>query len=164
MNTTKKIVLGIDPGFGIAGFGVISVQGATSTMVEYGCIKTSPQKSFATRLNILFDETTKLISRISPQIIAIEKLYFENNAKTAIDVGQARGVIMLAAVQSHIPIVECTPLQVKLAATGYGKAEKRQVQQMIKTLLHLKETPKPDDAADALAIAFCGSQMFSYQK
>lgn len=159
MSSLQKIVLGIDPGFGIAGFGVILLSGTTISSLEYGCIKTSAKDPFALRLNTLFDEMTKLIARTSPDVIAIEKLYFENNAKTAIDVGQARGVIMLAAYKAGLPIIECTPLQVKLAATGYGKAEKRQVQHMIKTLLHLKEIPKPDDAADALAIAFCASQM-----
>jgi len=146
-------ILGIDPGIGRCGWGVIEAQNAKLKMLNCGCIETSPKKAVEKRLEEIYSEITKLIKTYSPEVLAIEELFFNTNAKTAFVVGQARGVILLAAAQSNLEIAIYTPLQVKLAVTGYGRAEKPQVGQMVKTLLSLKEVPKPDDTADGLAIA-----------
>lgn len=156
---TTRVVLGIDPGFGSLGYAVITEKSGMMRAIDYGCLKTPASDSFPSRLNALFTTVTKLITTHCPSRIGVEKLFFEKNTKTAIDVAQARGVILLACCQSAIPIIECTPLQVKLAATGYGKAEKKQVQHMMKLLLGLPVLPKQDDAADALAIAYCAFLM-----
>lgn len=159
LKKSEKIILGIDPGFGSIGYGVIRMSGGNPTPLDYGCFHTKPGTFFSKRLLQIFTEITALITSTTPDVIGVEKLFFEKNSKTAIEVSHARGVILLAAEGAGIPIVECTPLQVKLAATGYGKADKRQVQQMVARVLQLKKIPRPDDAADALAIALCASSM-----
>jgi len=146
-------IIGIDPGIGRCGWGVIDFGKGKLTTLNYGCIETSPKKSVGERLEEVYSEISKLIKKYSPQVLSIEELFFNNNAKTAFVVGQARGVILLAAAQQKLEIAIYTPLQVKLALTGYGRAEKPQVGQMVKVLLKLKEIPKPDDTADGLAIA-----------
>lgn len=156
---SPSIILGIDPGFGSIGYGAISVTAGDPTALSYGCLHTTPGVAFPKRLLKIFDDVSALIRDIAPDVIGVEKLFFEKNSKTAIEVSHARGVIILAAERAGVPIIECTPLQVKLAATGYGKADKRQVQQMIARVLKLKEIPRPDDTADALAIALCASSM-----
>ncbi|CAM3509069.1 crossover junction endodeoxyribonuclease RuvC [Marinicrinis lubricantis] len=148
-------VLGIDPGIAIVGFGFIDKKGSQLSPVQYGSIQTEAHTDPALRLMQVYDATVQLIDRYQPQEIAIEKLFFNRNVTTAFAVGQARGVIILAAAQKGLKIAEYTPLQVKQAVVGYGKAEKRQVQEMVKMFLRLKEVPKPDDVADALAIAIC---------
>lgn len=153
----RQIVLGVDPGYGALGYGVIAIEKDRVSALDYGCLTTPAADPFPERLNALFESLTTIIASAAPSRIAIEKLFFEKNTKTAIDVSQARGVIMLAAVRAGLTIVECTPLQVKLAVTGYGKAEKKQVQHMMKLLLKLPSLPRQDDAADALAIAYCGA-------
>lgn len=155
----KKKILGIDPGFGSLGYAVIGEEKGHMRALDYGCLKTSAQNSFPARLVLIYQTVTNIIATHHPERIGIEKLFFEKNTKTAIDVAQARGVILLACHRSVIPVIECTPLQVKLAATGYGKAEKKQVQYMMKLLLGLPVLPKQDDAADALAIAYCAFRM-----
>ena len=146
-------ILGIDPGIGRCGWGVIEAENSKLKMLSCGCIETSPKKAVEKRLEEIHDEITKFIKTYSPDVLSIEELFFNTNAKTAFVVGQARGVILLAATQNNLTIAIYTPLQVKLALTGYGRAEKPQVGQMVKTLLGLKEIPKPDDTADGLAIA-----------
>lgn len=152
---TCSIILGIDPGLADTGFGVIQKQGSKLKLVDYGCIKTSSKLAMENRLEEIYQSLAKLIKKYRPQIIAVEKLFFCKNVKTALAVGQARGVVILAAGQNNLPLYEFTPLQVKLALTSYGKADKNQVQQMVKIVLGLKQIPKPDDAADALAVAVC---------
>jgi crossover junction endodeoxyribonuclease RuvC len=146
-------ILGIDPGIGRCGWGVIESQNGKLNMLNCGCIETSPKQTVEKRLEEIHRKIVKLIKTYSPDALSIEELFFNTNAKTAFVVGQARGVILLAAAQNNLEIAIYTPLQVKLALTGYGRAEKPQVGQMVKTLLALKEIPKPDDTADGLAIA-----------
>ena len=149
------IILGIDPGYAIVGFGVISYNGSRFKVLEYGAITTDKNTPFPERLNEIYDRMNYLLDKYQPASISIEKLYFNTNTTTAISVAQARGVCVLAGVKHGVEIAEYTPLQVKMAVTGYGRAEKHQIMEMTKTLLSLKEIPKPDDAADALAIAIC---------
>lgn len=148
-------VLGIDPGIAIVGFGFIDKQGHKLVPVQYGSIQTEANTDSAVRLREIYEATVHLIDKYKPDAVAIEKLFFNKNVTTALTVGQARGVLMLAAVQKGIEIAEYTPLQVKQAIVGYGKAEKKQVQEMVRMFLHLQTVPKPDDVADALAIAIC---------
>lgn len=143
-------ILGIDPGYAIVGFGIVSYHGADFTPLEYGAITTEAGTRFAARLTAIYDDLDYLLKRFQPDCIAIERLYFTSNQKTVIDVAQARGVIVLCAEQHQIPMYEYTPLQVKQAVVGYGKAEKRQVMDMTRRILKLAQIPKPDDAADAL--------------
>lgn len=147
--------LGIDPGTATTGFGVVDETDNKLTLVDYGCIKTSPKNGMPDRLKLISSELKKVINKFKPEIIAVEQLFFAANSKTAIKVGEARGVILLTAAQAGVKVSEYTPLQVKQALTGYGKADKKQIQYMVKNLLKCMETPKPDDAADALAIAIC---------
>jgi len=149
------VILGVDPGLADTGFGVIEKQGSYLKMIDYGCIKTKAKIPTAIRLTEIYQNLNKLIKKFKPDIIAIEQLFFCKNVKTALAVGQARGVIVLAGGKNNLIIHEFTPLQVKQALTTYGKASKNQVQQMVKVILNLKNIPKPDDAADALAIAVC---------
>lgn len=151
----KMRVLGIDPGIAIVGFGFIDKVGHKLTPVQYGAITTEAHTPQEIRLQQVYDATCALIDKYKPETIAVEKLFFNKNVTTAFAVGQARGVIMLAAAQKGLSIAEYTPLQVKQAVVGYGKAEKRQVQEMVKMFLKLSVVPKPDDVADALAIAIC---------
>ena len=148
-------ILGIDPGYAILGYGVVDVSGTRLTPVDYGVIETTPEERLPERLNRLYDGTNALIERFHPDMAVFEELFFYHNATTAIQVGAGRGVAMLAAQQGGIPLYEYTPMQIKLAVTGNGHADKKQVQQMVKLLLNLKTVPKPDDAADALGAAIC---------
>ncbi len=148
------IILGIDPGTATTGFGIIK-KNAKLKLIEYGCIKTATNLTTAERLKELHNQLNLLIKKHKPDMVAVEDIFFFKNLKTVVKVSQARGVILLTAAKSKIPIFECTPLQVKQATTSYGRAEKIQVQKMVKILLNLKEIPKPDDAADALAAAIC---------
>ena len=147
------IVLGIDPGIARMGWGVIEVQSSKFKVQSYGCVETKAGTSIEKRLLIVYKEVVKLIEKYNPDALAVEELFFNTNAKTAFIVGQARGVILLSASQQNIEIATYTPLQVKMAITGYGRAEKAQIGQMVKVLLKLREIPKPDDVADALAVA-----------
>lgn len=153
----SKIILGIDPGIADTGFGVIKNADNKLTCLTYGAIKTSAKLELPNRLEAINLELTKIIKKYRPDLIAIEELFFCNNVKTALIVGQARGVIVLTAKQNKIRAVEFTPYQVKQAVSTYGHAKKDQVQRMVKLILNLKELPKPDDAADALAIAICAT-------
>ena len=152
------VVFGIDPGYAIVGWGAISFQSNTYKAIGYGSVETEAHTDFNERLEYIYDELYSILSRCRPDALAIERLYFQTNQKTAIKVAQARGVTLLAAQKLKIPIFEYTPLQVKIAVTGYGKARKPQVMEMTRRLLKLEEMPKPDDTADALAIAICHIQ------
>lgn len=152
------VVFGIDPGYAIVGWGAISFNSNTYKTLGYGSIETEAHTDFNQRLEYIYNELYTILKRCRPDALAIEKLFFQNNQKTAIMVAEARGVTLLAAQQLRIPIYEYTPLQVKTAVTGYGKAKKPQVMDMTKRLLKLEEMPKPDDTADALAIAICHTQ------
>lgn len=152
-----NLILGIDPGIADTGFGVIKNKNNKLIGLNYGSIKTSAKLNLSDRLEIINLELTKLIKKYQPDLISIEELFFCKNIKTALIVSQARGVIVLTAKQNKIPIMEFTPLQVKQAVSSYGQADKQQVRRMVKLLLNLEELPKPDDAADALAIAICAS-------
>ncbi len=149
------VILGIDPGYAIVGYGVIAYRNNHFTVVDYGAITTDAKTPFNERLEIIYDELTAIIEKYSPEAMAIEKVFYNSNAKTVIDVSQARGVIMLAAQKKGLPAYEYTPLQVKQSVVGYGRAEKKQVQEMIRRILGLEKVPKPDDTADALAMAVC---------
>jgi len=149
------LILGIDPGTARIGVGLIEYKNKKATIKGYDCLTTSTRDNTAARLADLHGQLTKFIKKHQPAIIAVEDIFFFKNLKTAIKVSQARGVILLAAAQQNLPVYEYTPLQVKQALTGYGRAEKKQMQQMVKVVLKLKEFPKPDDAADALAVAVC---------
>lgn len=146
-------VIGIDPGTGRLGWAVINHERGGDSLVDCGCFETKVRSELPDRLEKIFLFLNELINKHRPDSFAVESLFFATNAKTAFDVGAARGVILLSAQQAHLPIFQYTPLQVKSSLTGYGKAEKNQVQYMVTKILHLKETPKPDDAADAVAIA-----------
>jgi len=148
-------ILGIDPGYAIVGAGVVDYTGNQFALIEARAITTEATTPFDQRLREIYAGVAGLITQHRPAAMAIEKLFFNTNAKTAIDVAQARGVILLAAAQAGVPVYEYTPLQVKQSVVGYGRAEKRQVQDMVKLLLRLNTCPKPDDVADALAIAIC---------
>ena len=149
------IILGLDPGLAITGFGIINCEGNRLKPISYGCIRTDAKLSLPLRLRKIFEETEILINKYNPQEIAVESLFFNSNAKTALVVGQARGVTLLAMAQHNLATSDYTPLQVKQAVVGYGRADKSQVQNMVKALLCLPECPTPDDAADALAVAIC---------
>lgn len=152
------VVFGIDPGYAIVGWGAISFKTNCYKALGFGAIETPANMDFNARLEYIYDEIYSILNRCKPDALAIEKLYFQTNQKTAINVAQARGVILLAAQKLKIPIFEYTPLQVKTTVTGYGKAKKPQVMEMTRRLLKLDEVPKPDDTADALAIALCHTQ------
>jgi crossover junction endodeoxyribonuclease RuvC len=150
------IILGIDPGTATTGYGIIE-KSKPLRCIDYGVIKTETSSTDAERLKKLNDELLKIIKKYKPSIMAVERLYFFKNLKTVMPVSQAKGVILLSAAQNNLPIREFTPPQVKMAVVGYGKAEKKQVQKMVKLILELEKEPKPDDAADALAVAICCS-------
>lgn len=158
------VILGIDPGYAIVGYGAIRHDGGKYQPMGHGVILTYSSMAFEERLNFIFDNVTKMIIECKPDVIAIEKLYFQNNQKTAIDVAQARGVTILAAVRANVTICEYTPLQIKMALTGYGRALKPQIMQMTKKLLRLKQMPKYDDTCDALAVAICHAQTCALQQ
>jgi len=148
-------ILGIDPGYAIVGFGVVDYAGANFAPIEYGAILTEAHTPFTDRLCAIDTDIHEILRRYEPDCMAVEKLFFTNNRTTGIDVAQARGILILAAAKKGIPVYEYTPLQVKQAVVGYGKAEKSQVMDMTRRILRLEQIPKPDDAADALAIAIC---------
>lgn len=150
-------IIGIDPGTGILGFGIIEVLSGKTTLVDGGVIKTSSTESDAERLKTIFEELTSVIKTTQPTEMSVEKLFFAQNVTTAMTVSQARGVVLLAGMQAGLKISEYTPLQIKQALTGYGRADKKQIQEMVRVILNLKETPKPDDCADAIAAAICHS-------
>ena len=153
-------ILGIDPGFATMGYGVIEKDGRGGlSAIDYGAIITPPSENAAVRLAMLAENLETLIRKHAPDAVSVEELFFNDNAKTAIKVAQARGVILLCAVRECGNLFEYTPLQIKQALTGNGRAEKQQIQYMVRVILKLKETPKPDDAADALAAAICHAHM-----
>jgi crossover junction endodeoxyribonuclease RuvC len=149
------LILGIDPGIAITGYGLIEVKGHKFAPVDYGCIRTSAQQEENQRLLLLHEQLSAVIVRYKPSVLAVEELFFSRNTRTAMAVGQARGVILLTAAEYGLDVVEYTPLEVKQGIVGYGRADKKQVQEMVKVLLNLAEVPRPDDAADALAVAIC---------
>lgn len=149
------VVLGIDPGYAIVGYGIVKYQNNRFTPIEFGAVTTTAGTEFSTRLEKIYEDVYALIQKYKPDAISIEKLFFNTNSTTAIDVAQARGVILLAAKKNNIPYFEYTPLQVKQAVTGYGRAQKPQVMEITRRLLGLEKCPKPDDTADALAMAIC---------
>ena len=148
-------ILGIDPGYALMGYGIIEKRGNRFSACDYGSVSTEAGEPMPHRLKFLYASLMDIIAEWQPQEAAIEELFYNTNAKTVINVGQARGVAVLACVNSGLKIAEYTPLQIKQALTGYGRAEKQQVQQMVKALLSLEKVPKPDDTADALAVAIC---------
>ena len=151
-------IMGIDPGYAIVGVGLVDYDNVRFSLVEYGAITTPAELPFETRLRQIYDDMVGIITQYRPDAVAMEQLFFTTNRTTAIAVAEARGVLLLATEQQGVPVFSYTPLQVKSAVVGYGKAEKRQVMLMTQHLLHMKEIPKPDDAADALALAICHSR------
>ncbi len=149
------IILGIDPGYAIVGWGVVDYQNTRFRPLAYGAITTPSDMEFSARLERIYDEMSLILAKYKPQEASVEELFFTNNKTTGIGVGQARGVILLACRKAGVPVSEYTPMQVKQAVVGYGKAEKKQVMEMTKVLLSLPSVPKPDDTADALAMAIC---------
>ena len=151
----KMIILGIDPGYAIVGYGVINYEANRFQVLDYGAITTPAGMPFVERLDVIDRDLNMIFEKYHPQAMAIEKLFYNTNAKTVIDVAQARGVTVLAAYRNKAEIFEYTPLQVKQSVVGYGRAEKKQVQEMTRVILNLEKIPKPDDTADALAMAIC---------
>ena len=149
------IVLGVDPGTARMGYGIVSREGSSLRMIDYGCLETIDDRPLSARLLLLHDGLTDLLETHRPDAVGVERLFFNKNVQTAFAVGQARGVVLLAAAQHGLPVVELGPHEVKLAVTGYGRASKDQVQRMVGLLLSMTELPRPDDAADALAVAVC---------
>ncbi len=151
-------ILGVDPGTGILGFGVINVDGGKSQLVDAGVIRTPVKEDDAVRLQTIYDELSDIIAATKPAVMSVEKLFFARNVTTAMTVAQARGVVLLCGRQAGLTIYEYTPMQIKMAITGYGKADKKQVQEMVRVILGLNEAPKPDDCADAIAAALIHAQ------
>lgn len=149
------LIMGIDPGTAITGFGIVQYTNNKFKLVECGAIRTEASLPLYKRLHILYNDLSSLIKEYQPQQYAVEELFFNKNTRTALAVGHARGVALLAGVKAGLDVYEYTPLQVKQAVVGYGRAEKQQVQYMVKTLLKLPVVPKPDDVADAIAVAIC---------
>lgn len=147
------VILGVDPGIGRCGWGVIETNGSKITAIEYDCIETIPNSEIGERLFAIYNQIKKIIKKHKPDEVSVEEIFFGANSKTALTVGQARGVVLLAASENAVPISVYTPLQVKMALTGYGRADKNQIAQMVKLLLNLSVIPKIDDTTDALAIA-----------
>jgi crossover junction endodeoxyribonuclease RuvC len=158
------IFLGIDPGTAIMGYGLIEQKGNHLKALTYSCWQTPAHTPLAERLLMLYEYIDAFLKKSQPDHMAIEELFFNRNTTTALSVGHARGVALLASAQNGIPVYEYTPLQVKQAVVGYGRADKRQVQQMVKGLLHLDQIPRPDDTADALAIAICHAHSFALDR
>lgn len=149
------IILGIDPGYAIVGYGIIRYENNRFTILDFGAITTPAGMAFEDRLKCIYEDLCYLFDKFKPEAMAVEKLFFNTNKKTAVDVAQARGVILLAAKMNGAECFEYTPLQVKQSVVGYGRAEKKQVQEMTRQILNLNAVPKPDDTADALAMAIC---------
>ena len=148
-------ILGIDPGYAIIGFGLIQGNRAQQSLVQYGAIRTEAGERLSARLRQIYKDITLLIEQFQPDAVAVEEIFFHTNVTTALGVAHARGVLLLAAETLQVPLFEYTPLQVKLAVSGYGRASKAQMMDMVRRHLKLQENPKPDDAADALAVALC---------
>lgn len=157
------IILGIDPGTAIVGYGIILKEKSKLSLLDYGCVTTDKNLPQADRLEIIKNEIVEIIKKFKPQVMAIEELFFFKNLKTAITVAEARGVLLVTGKAAGLYISEFTPLEVKVATVGYGRAEKQQVQKMVKAILDLKEIPKPDDAADALAVAICAANSLNFK-
>lgn len=157
MKGKPTIVLGIDPGYGRCGFGLIQESGNDYRCLKFGVITTSKELSHSKRLAEIADDIESLMTKFQPQILVIEELFFAKSTTTALKVAEVRGVILSLAEKKHLTIREVKPNEVKMAVTGYGKADKRQVQEMVKSIFHFSKKPKPDDAADALAIAWTGA-------
>lgn len=155
------VILGVDPGYAIVGYGVIRAAAGRYQPLEHGAVTTKAEQEFGRRLEIIYDGISRVLEAWKPEALSLEKLFFQNNKTTAIGVAQARGVIWLAAQKAGVPVFEYTPMQVKMAVTGYGGARKPQVMEMTRRLLCLRETPKPDDTADALAMAITHGQAAS---
>lgn len=158
------LILGLDPGTALTGWGIVGEEKGSPQVIAYGCIETDKKKSDVERLEETAADLRVIIEKYQPTETAIEELFFFKNLKTAIKVAQSRGVLMLTAAEAGLPVAEYTPLQVKQALTGYGRAAKRQMQEMVKNILNLKTIPKPDDAADALAVALCHQQSYKVLK
>ncbi len=155
-------ILGIDPGLATTGYGIVRKNGQDYDPVVYACIKTVSGNDLSSRLLILYNGVLEIIEKFNPEVVAVEELFFNTNAKSALLVGQARGVILLAAAHAGLPVYNYTPLQVKQGVVGYGRAEKHQIQEMVRLMLKLKTVPKPVDAADALAVALCHGSFERY--
>jgi len=158
------IILGIDPGLAIIGYGVIQYDGRKLAIIDYGTITTEAGVPLPRRLSSIYDSMASLIEKFKPDAIAFEELFFNKNVKTALTVGHARGTALVCAEKSGTELFEYTPLQVKQAVCGYGRADKQQVQAMVKMLLNLREIPKPDDAADAVAVAICHAHSSKFKE
>ena len=158
------VILGIDPGLATVGYGVIDYQNFRYSLIDYGTILTPAGMKLSERLDVIYDGMTQLIDRFQPQAVAFEELFFAKNVKTGIAVAHARGVLMAAAYKKTHELYEYTPLQVKQAVVGYCRADKQQIQAMVKMQLNLDQPPKPDDAADAVAVAMCHAQSSSFKK
>jgi crossover junction endodeoxyribonuclease RuvC len=157
------IVLGIDPGTARLGYGIVERQGSQLTMLEYGCVETTNDRPLEQRLLLIYEALTDLIETHRPEAMGVERLFFNKNVQTAMAVGQARGVVLLVGAQHGLPVFEYGPHEVKLAVTGYGRAPKDQVQRMVQLVLSMSQVPKPDDAADALAVAVCTAHAITPQ-
>ena len=149
------IILGIDPGTAALGYGLIQSNKDNLKLIKYGCITTESKQAMPLRLHLIYEEVKKLIQKYKPDQLAVEEIFFAKNSKTALKVGQARGVILLLGAEHRIPVFDYAPLQVKQSIAAYGRADKEQVQKMVQVILKLEKLPEPDDAADALAIAIC---------
>ncbi len=149
------IVLGVDPGTAATGYGIIETRKGRYKVLGYGCIKTTPEAAYPQRLKIIYQELGRIIRTYSPDVVALEELFFARNVLTAFSVGQAQGMVFLAAADANLEVVKYPPLQIKMALTGKGRAEKKELQKRIKRLLRLKKIPRPVDASDALAVALC---------
>ncbi len=158
------IILGIDPGYAILGYGILEMKGNKFSPLDFGAITTESNLPMPERLKIIYNEVTGIIEKFQPQVVAVEELFFFSNQKTAMFVSQARGVVLCACANAEVEIAEYTPLQIKQALVGYGRAEKSQVQSMVKSILGLREVPKPDDTADALAAAICHGHCAGHNK
>ena len=159
------LVIGIDPGTAITGYGLVREDETGKLIaVDYGVITTPSSMQMPDRLSVIYEELNTVLSKYKPHTSAVEKIFFSKNVKTAMSVGQARGVVLLSLAQTGIDIANYSPNEIKLSVTGYGGADKRQIQEMVKVLLELEEIPKPDDAADALAVAICHLQNVKFQK
>lgn len=161
---SRKRVLGLDPGTAIVGWGVVEAEGQDMTLLDYGTIRTPAKRPLAERITLIYDKLNELLDRYHPDGVAIEQLFFARNVTTALPVAHARGVMLLAVHQRAIALREFKPSEIKQAVTGYGRADKRQMQQMVRLLLGLNEAPRPDDAADAVAAAICYHQMARYSR
>jgi len=155
LSPSSMIILGIDPGTAALGYGLIQSNKDNLKLIKYGCITTESKQAMPLRLHLIYEEVKKLIQKYKPDQLAVEEIFFAKNSKTALKVGQARGVILLLGAEHRIPVFDYAPLQVKQSIAAYGRADKEQVQKMVQVILKLEKLPEPDDAADALAIAIC---------